>query len=419
MFTGTLRFLAMVLLTVILGLAGTEAVFRLSPKSSAVARDYMQSIMWRAMQETVKPRIEKHWSRTFAEKLRKDEYFFPPHVAYFNKDQNNLERLKEAAQRTKFPANRQWHTANFLRSELEAEDSRFTVTTNSLGFRDFERQVIKAPGTFRILLLGSYPAFGHGVNDEETYARRIEAILNEKHINGLRYEVWNAGRQGSTAFQGLALLQTEIFKYSPDLILWDYGWVDLYCRKDSLPDAYLGQERPLSITERAIQYFCGSDQVEGVFSQSLTCARLYREMSRRNSSKYLSGWRETNREMLQLTREHNVPVVMIRHEGVAIPAQEFERLIANNDHAYFVDTSAAISAAKLTEAEKEKFWAKRTWVDELGIKRDEADENPEVLLRGDAIHYNAMGYRRIGDLISTRLEAILWTEKRTSASLFK
>src|SRR5262245_2259448 len=51
------------------------------------------------------------------------------------------------------------------------------VEINSLGFRGPETVQPKPPGELRILALGDSITMGEGVEDEETYARRLENYL--------------------------------------------------------------------------------------------------------------------------------------------------------------------------------------------------------------------------------------------------
>ena len=96
-----------------------------------------------------------------------------------------------------------------------------TVTVNSLGLRDPERSVKKAPGVFRIIILGSSTTYGAAVNDNETFPLYTEEILNEHAPAGRRYEVWNAGVSAYTPIQMAALGRRLIqMGCEPDAILF-------------------------------------------------------------------------------------------------------------------------------------------------------------------------------------------------------
>ena len=92
------------------------------------------------------------------------------------------------------------------------------VEINSHGLRGPETTYEKPPATFRILNLGDSIVMGWGVREEDTYGRRLEAILNEESGDS-RFEVINAGVPGWNLENALAYLQAEGLKYKPDLIL--------------------------------------------------------------------------------------------------------------------------------------------------------------------------------------------------------
>jgi len=96
-----------------------------------------------------------------------------------------------------------------------------TVTINSLGLRDPQREIPKPPGVFRIIIFGSSYTYGAEVNDQETITKYMEKSLNGKEGQGCRFEVWNAGVSSFGPAQMTALARRLIAKGSdPDLILF-------------------------------------------------------------------------------------------------------------------------------------------------------------------------------------------------------
>lgn len=189
------------------------------------------------MDTIVQPRIDRSWARPITER---PNIFSPPLDTYINAGFEDLQRLQTIAERMRLPPSQTWTVPNFLRDPLE--DSSHTITSNSLGFRNVERPTKKDPNIFRIIALGSYPVFGHGVNDDETYPHYLEAEMNQprwlkawskfacRKID--KVEVWNSGRQGATAIMGYARLILDVEPIDPDLIIWDFGWIDYYLRSD-------------------------------------------------------------------------------------------------------------------------------------------------------------------------------------------
>lgn len=91
--------------------------------------------------------------------------------------------------------------------------------TNSLGFRDTrEYSLEKAPGTFRILVLGDSVTFGHGALHETSYPFLLEQNLRQWRPD-VKWEVWNLGIPGYNTAQELAYLQEVGDRYAPDLVI--------------------------------------------------------------------------------------------------------------------------------------------------------------------------------------------------------
>jgi lysophospholipase L1-like esterase len=127
-----------------------------------------------------------------------------------------------------------WRYANELKRPSDAVDLPFThrpngrarimgveVVTNSRGLReDREIAVPKPAGTTRILMLGDSVTFGFGVAQNDTTARRVEGLLNEKGPG--RFEVINAGVGNyNTAMQVAAYLQHQQ-SLSPDVVILNF-----------------------------------------------------------------------------------------------------------------------------------------------------------------------------------------------------
>ncbi len=100
------------------------------------------------------------------------------------------------------------------------------VKINSQGLRDYEYPLQKAPNTFRIIVLGDSVTFGTGVTMEETYAKRLEKILNAGSSRR-RYEVLNFGIPGAETHHELLYFEKKGLGYSPDLLILGYFLNDL------------------------------------------------------------------------------------------------------------------------------------------------------------------------------------------------
>jgi len=100
-----------------------------------------------------------------------------------------------------------------------------TATINSDGLRDIEHSVEKKPGTIRILVVGDSIAYaGPGVSLENTYARKLEHILNRTGTDF--FEVINLGVPGYGTAQIYERFIEKGLKYSPDIVVYGYWFTD-------------------------------------------------------------------------------------------------------------------------------------------------------------------------------------------------
>ena len=96
------------------------------------------------------------------------------------------------------------------------------LNINSDGFRGNE---IINDGKYRIIFLGGSTMFGIiTTSDETTIPALVEKKLNEKNLN---VQVINAGIPSATSIDELYLLQNDLLKYNPDLVVMYDGWNDI------------------------------------------------------------------------------------------------------------------------------------------------------------------------------------------------
>jgi len=107
------------------------------------------------------------------------------------------------------------NAAGWYRREGEAY-----IRINSDGLRDREHLLAKAPGTFRIALLGDSYCEALPVQLEDAFWSILQKGLQECRFAGDKnIEVINFGVSGYGTAQELLTLREKVWKYSPDLIL--------------------------------------------------------------------------------------------------------------------------------------------------------------------------------------------------------
>ena len=102
--------------------------------------------------------------------------------------------------------------------------------TNSAGFRGPERALEKAPGVFRVVVIGDSITMGTGVLYEETYAARLEAELASRFPDRT-VEVLDMGLAGLNAHWIVKLFEQKGLRYAPDLVIYGYTLNDIEGKK--------------------------------------------------------------------------------------------------------------------------------------------------------------------------------------------
>lgn len=96
---------------------------------------------------------------------------------------------------------------------------RRPVHINFHGTRGPEFQTEKPAGTIRILSLGDSRTFGWGLNDEETYSRRLEQLLQQHVGAGKKVEIINAGVNAWSYSQMQVYFREEGLRFRPDFVI--------------------------------------------------------------------------------------------------------------------------------------------------------------------------------------------------------
>jgi lysophospholipase L1-like esterase len=105
------------------------------------------------------------------------------------------------------------------------------VQVNAAGLRGPAFERVKDPRTCRILVLGDSIAFGYKVADADTYARRLERLLNRNLARTPgstfdRVEVLNGGVIGYSSWQGRRAFELRLRELRPDLVIAMFGYND-------------------------------------------------------------------------------------------------------------------------------------------------------------------------------------------------
>lgn len=119
------------------------------------------------------------------------------------------------------------------------QDFQMAVRINSKGLRDREFDYKKEPNTYRIGVFGDSFTFGEGVQNNETYPKLLEHLLNaDEQISaaGKKIEVLNFGIGKTGTSHQYALYRKEGKKYDLDLVI--LGFLGANDFSDNLPGVF-------------------------------------------------------------------------------------------------------------------------------------------------------------------------------------
>jgi hypothetical protein len=161
---------------------------------------------------------------------------------------------------------------------LKGTDTRkFHLKTNSLGLRDREILFNKAPGVYRILLLGDSTSMAEGVEIDDIYLKRLEKLLNResRHV-----ETINAAIRGYGNDQELLLYRRLGKRFAPDLVIlafftqndFDDNWNGQLFKVER---GKLIQQRPTPESSRKFKYYQSQARAQNWPGYSLAMAHSH------------------------------------------------------------------------------------------------------------------------------------------------
>lgn len=312
------------------------------------------------------------------------------------------------------------------RPNISANYIRFPATfeTNSQGLRDREYQQAKPEGSKRIVVIGDSHTWGYGVNNDETYTEKLEALLPNT-------EVINLGVTAYSLWQEIAYFKRVGLAYEPDVLIVGFTQNDVdqganrrnieranNPPKDPEPDEDKGQRSVQRyIAEHSALYKFVSDRVNtnrtlisllvdlgvkaplaginGIDNNLKTALRDYSP----ELEKEFAMVRDKLLELKQTTDQAGVRLIV-----VAIPAKQaidqvaFEQSIMRSvfePDDFDLDKPYRLLATFAEEAGFE-------FVDPVPAFRERAS-NPEVLYLKRDVHLNAAGHEALARVLAAYL----------------
>lgn len=326
-----MKFILKLSLAFILVLIVAEGLLRgkemLRPREERIERSLLHKFYLKVVQEVYNP--------------KKVHFYQVPFQSFENFRLDDPHYIKKVYEETMGPLG----TSAVTENNLVESGEKFRYSLNKLGFRGPDRDPAKKQHSHRILTLGSYHTWGLGVNDEETYAARLEEEFTMNH-QSLKVDVWNAGRNSSKAVTGLAQITHGILSINPDLVLIDFGFCDSL-RVGPDPRLLLSDNQ-LSLKKLGRHSFL-LREMEGFFSV------------KPNFGDPLPGFRTVMNKMISHLKEKGINVLIIEH-----PAFFTEQL-----RPYFREAEAqGVPVYKVEEAFRAAppemaDWARTGWIKDV------------------------------------------------------
>lgn len=290
-----------------------------------------------------------------------------------------------------------WNTWDFLRSDDQRAESRYRVTTDELGLRITPKASKKAP---RILVVGGYQAFGHGVGDKETYSY----LLGEKG-----WRVLNAGVPSANTELVLKLLEKRWSELAPDVVVLDVGMTDRVAAA-GWTVIFHPHKIFFSPGTYAYQFMERLNRrlLSGPLGESYLVALLVATSMKGDEQRNVMAWRRNADRLMHFLRERNARVIVLDQAVGAFAESEYLALMARNPGVRFLSIARAAREA----GRPENFHGDDdAWLDEF------PPALADFYRRGHpAYFYQAnflQGNRHLHDLLAHRLEIELHKLLRT------
>jgi len=314
------------------------------------------------------------------------------------------DRLRRVAEVNRFPVSTDFESYDFLRGEEMKDPSRYRIHFNNMGFRDSsDRRVPKPANTFRIIALGTYQTFGHGLGNDETFPARLERLLNQRFRGSPRVEVWNGGRHAGTAIIALARIRNEIYRYSPDLVLIDYGMVDPVVLGDDLflHHAQLPEHGVLSIFRGPLAW------LNKYLGQPQLLQRMTSKIVSLSKSSNVARFKHVMALILADLAKHHVPAVVINSTMSRVPDAEMAAVTKPYPGASFFSLRVWFRENPPLGEELRAFRSQPNWTEEFGENAATDVKRFPFEYHLDYFQYNSRGMLHFAEGLAELIEPII------------
>ena len=298
----------------------------------------------------------------------------------------------------------QWKVNNPFLPPEQFESSAKTVTINSHGFRDPERGLAKGKATFRIVIYGDVTPLGLEVNDEETYPRVLEHLLNDGPNHRYHFEVWNGALRYPTSMVGLMRMKKEAPLLKPDLVIFDFGFTEGSLLNNHLFYDHnprgLGNFKGPGAFERSAYDFCST----GLAAHLATCKFVGQHYGQITPEKALELVEVTLQQAVSYAIENKFSLLVVDHAINQYFTPDYYKRFNNPDLGIFALSANPPAPPK---EEIEKFWSQSNWADEYHFSAQDKKKHDSFVYMGAPSRYNAQGHQLIAKDLETKIQALI------------
>jgi len=265
---------------------------------------------------------------------------------------------------------------------------------NSLGFRDREVDPAKTPGTVRVICMGG-SCTAHG---KVPYSEYVHRLLTNAPPTAEQWEAFNMAVTGYSSVQGLRLFQRSTKQLEPDIVTLYYGWNDHWLG-GSVPDSNrmaLAMNPFFSTVFEILRkkrfgqflvYLATPGQNIAVTTLG-GCLRVPQDQYRATLTRFVAEIRSIGAVPVVITapRYHRLTKALVRNGQ----GNSLEEIIALHDE--YVDITREV--------------ARDTDTHLLDLVAIFAEEDMTGYYKGDGIHHDKKGRKRVAEELHNKLREI-------------
>ena len=287
-----------------------------------------------------------------------------------------------------------WKFKPNVRIKDQANEFWMGHVSNSLGFRNPEFVLERAPGSFRVVCFGDSSTFGIGNDMPDTWPAQLEERLQASLLLAkyTRIEVINAGVPGYSSFQGLQHMRQELARLKPDLVMASYANNDFWHWDNTTDKAHaatFGRQSPgrllmqtrigqlLRTGLQALRSPSETDKPDGPFTDEKWAQAATRNYVVPNYDWVqrvpLDDFRQNLLDMSDFCEAHQVPLVLVKwpdqFQAAGRPSrrEEYQRVISE------VAAQRRLAVADVVrQFQANSAWSARTYIpnDIVHVNRD-------------------------------------------------